>query len=74
MKCNSLKDALNNGGSRVVRRCWVSFQCRGVLLILIIVGKGPIALALGAGWGCLDIFSLVYLFFYHPPSLGDDSI
>ena len=58
----------------MVRRCWVSFQCRGVLLILIIVGKGPIALALGAGWGSLDIFSLVYLFFYHPPSLGDDTI
>ena len=29
----------------------------GVLLIWIIVGQGPIALAVGAGWGCLDIFS-----------------
>ena len=34
----------------------------GVLLIWIIVGQGPIALAVGAGGGCLDIFSLVYLF------------
>ena len=28
-----------------------------VLLIWIIIGQGPIALAVGAGWGCLDIFS-----------------
>ena len=28
-----------------------------------IVGQGPIALAVGAGGGSLDIFSLVYLFF-----------
>ena len=39
------------GGGRVVRRCWVKFQCRGVLLIWIIVGQGPIALAVGAGGG-----------------------
>ena len=38
------------------RWCWVNFQCRGVLLIWIIVGQGPIALAVGAGGGCLDIF------------------
>ena len=36
--------------------CWVNFQCRGVLLLWIIVGQGPIALAVGAGGGCLDIF------------------
>ena len=52
------------GGGRVVRRCCVNFQCRGVLLIWIIVGQGPIALAIGAGGECLDIFSLVYLFFF----------
>ena len=56
-------------GGRVVRRRWVSFQCRGVLLIWIIVGQGPIALAVGAGGGSLDIFSLVYLFFFLSPSL-----
>ena len=33
------------------RRCWVNFQCRGVLLVWMIVGQGPIALALGAGGG-----------------------
>ena len=31
-----------------------------VLLIWIIVGQGPIALAVGASRGCFDIFSLVY--------------
>ena len=36
--------------------CWVNFQCRGVLLLWIIVGQGPIALAVGAGGGCLGIF------------------
>ena len=43
-------------GGRVVRWCWVNFQCRGVLLIWIRVGQGPIALAVGAGGVCLDIF------------------
>ena len=49
----------------MVRRCWVNFQCRGVLLIWIIEGQGPIALAVGAGGGCLDIFlsSITSLFF-----------
>ena len=39
------------GGGRVVRRCWVNLQCRGVLPIWITVGQGPIALAVGAGGG-----------------------
>ena len=30
--------------------------------IWIIVGQGPIALAAGAGGGCLDIFTLLCLF------------
>ena len=52
----------------------VNFQCRGVLLIWIRVGKGPIALAVGAGGGCLDIFFLVYHFSFLSPSLGDGPI
>ena len=28
--------------------------------ILITVGQGPTALAVGAGGGCLDIFTLIY--------------
>ena len=62
------------GAVRVVRRCWVNLQCRGVLLIWIIVGQGAIALAVDAGGGCLDIFSLVYLFSFLSPSLGDGPI
>ena len=29
----------------------------------IIVGQGPIALAVGAGRGCLDIFTLLYIIY-----------
>ena len=48
-----------------MQRCWVNSQYRGVLLIWIIVGQGPIVLAVGAGGGCLDIFrtSITSLFF-----------
>ena len=49
----------------MVRRCWVYFQCWGDLLIMIIVGQGPIVLAVGAGRGCLEIFlsSITSVFF-----------
>ena len=40
----------------MVRRCCVNFQCRGVILIWIKVGQGPIALAVGVVGGCFDIF------------------
>ena len=48
-----------------MRWCWVNFQCRGVLLIWIIVGQGPTVLAVDAGGGCLDIFfsRLSFVFF-----------
>ena len=55
----------------VVRWCWVNFQCRGVLLIWIRVGQGPSALAVGAGGGCLDTFSLVYDFSFLSPCLWE---
>ena len=42
--------------------------------ILITVGHGPIALALGAGGGGLDIFTLIYPFSSSSLSLGDDPI
>ena len=57
--------SLGGGGGRVVRRCWVNFQCRGVLLIWITVGQGPTALAVGAGgavWTFL-LSSIISLFF-----------
>ena len=42
--------------------------------MLEISWQGPIALAVGAGGGCLDIFSLVYLFSILSPSVGDGLI
>ena len=45
-----------SGGGRVVRWCWINFQCRAVILIWIIVRQGSIALAIGAGGGGLDVF------------------
>ena len=54
-----------------MRWCWVNFQCRGVLLIWLIVGQGPTALAVGASRGRLDIFTLIYLFSPLSPSLWE---
>ena len=63
----------------MVRWCWVNFQYRGILLIWIGVGnkksdnddEGPTMLAVGAGGGCLDIFSLDYHFSFLSPSLWE---
>ena len=38
--------------------------------ICITVGQGPPALAVGAGGGCLDIFTLIYHFSFSPLSLS----
>ena len=59
------------GGGRVVRWCWVNFQCQGVLLIWIIVGQGPTALAVGVGGGCLDIFLSPIISLFLSPSLWE---
>ena len=45
-----------------------------VLLSWIRVGQGSTALAVDAGWGCLDIFSLVYFLFSLSLSLRDGPI
>ena len=42
--------------------------------IWITVGQGPIALAVGAGGGGLDIFTLIYPFSSFSLSLGDGPI
>ena len=55
----------------MVRWCWVNLQCRGVLLIWIIVGQGRTALVVFAGRGCLDNFSYLSLL---SPSPGDGPI
>ena len=62
-------------GGRVVRWCWVNFQCRGVLLIWMIVGQGPTALAVGAGGGLFGhFFSRLSFLFSFSRSLGDGPI
>ena len=45
----------------------------GLPTVRMMVGQGPIALAVGAGGGCLDSFSLLYLFSFSL-SLGDGPI
>ena len=42
--------------------------------ILIILGQGPVALAVGAGGGGLEIFTLIYPFSSFSLSLGDGLI
>ena len=54
--------SLFSRGGRVVRRCWVNFECLGVPEINITVRQEPTALTVGAGGGCLDIFTLLYPF------------
>ena len=39
--------------------------------ILITVGQGPTPLAVGAGGGCLDMFTLIYPFSSLSPSLWE---
>ena len=56
-----------SGGAKVLGRLPVP----GRLLIWILVVQGPIALAIGAGVGCLDIFSLNYHFSFISPSLWE---
>ena len=60
-----------SGGAMVLGKLPVP----GVLLLWISVGQGPTALAVGAGAGCLDIFSLIYRFsFLFSLSQGDGPI
>ena len=64
-----------DGGGRVERRCWVNFQCRGVLLVWMTVGQVPIALAVGAGGGLFGhFFSHLSFLFSFSFSLGDGPI
>ena len=53
-----------NGWSGGASRAGASYN-------LIIVGQGPLALAVGAGGGCFDIFTLLYLFSPLSPSLWE---
>ena len=59
-----------SGGVKMLRKLSVP----GRPTIWIIVGQGPNALAVGAGGGCLDIFTLTCLFSPVSLSLGDGPI
>ena len=59
-----------SGGAKVLGKLSVP----GVLLIWILVGQGPNALAVGADRGYLDIIFLIYLFSVLSLSLGDGLI
>ena len=56
-----------SGGAKVLGKLSVP----GRPTILITVGQGPTALAVGAGGGCLDIFTLLYSFSSLSPSLWE---
>ena len=56
-----------SGGAMVLGKLLVP----GRPTIWIVVGQGPTALAVGAGGGCLDIFTLIYPFFPLSPSLWE---
>ena len=56
-----------SGGAKVLGKLPVP----GRPTILITVGQGPTALAVGAGGGCLDIFTLIYRFSSLSPSLWE---
>ena len=56
-----------SGGAKVLYKLPVP----GRPTILITVGQGPTALAVGAGGGCLDIFTLIYSFPPLSPSLWE---
>ena len=49
----------------------VRWSCAGASYSLDKVGQGPIALAVGAGGGCLDILTLLYPFSLLSPSLWE---
>ena len=56
-----------SGGAKVLGKLPVP----GRPTIWITVGQGSTALAVGAGGGCLDIFTLIYPFFPLSPSLWE---
>ena len=50
---------------------WVNFQCRGVLLIWIIVGQRAYFACRRCGWGLFGHFSLIYHFSFLSPFLWE---
>ena len=69
-KVNLVRSRGWSGGAMVLGKLPVP----GRPTILITVGQGPTALAVGAGGGGLDIFTLIYPFSSFSLSLGDGPI
>ena len=65
---------LSNGGWSGGAMVLGTLPVPGRPTILITVGQGPIALAVGAGVGGLDIFTLIYPFSSFSLYLGDGPI
>ena len=64
-----------NRGGRVVRWCWVNFQCLGVLLILDCSRTRAYCACRRCGWGLFGhFFSHLSLLFSFSLSLGDGPI
>ena len=61
----------NSSVCPMLRWCWVKLPVPGRPTIWMIVGQGPIALAVGVGGGSLDIFTLLYPFSLLSPSLWE---
>ena len=66
------------GGKSQIKKGWsggamvlFNLPVPGCPTIWMIVWQGPIALTVGAGGGCLDIFTLIYLFSPLSPSLWE---
>ena len=64
---NSLQFQGRSAGAMVLGK----LQVPGRTTIWITVGQGPTALAVDAGGGCLDIFTLICHFSPHSPSLWE---
>ena len=60
-------------GGRVVRWCWVNFQCRGVLQFDYSRARAFCACS-RCGWGWFGHFTLIYPFSSFSLSLGDGPI
>ena len=67
----SLTVLLCLGGGRVVRWCWENFQCRGAPANMDYSRARAYGACSRCGWGCLDIFSLIYHFSFLSPSLWE---
>ena len=68
---SSVQPSCNLGGGRVVRWCWVNFQCRGILQFGYSRARAYCARS-RCGWGLYGHFYFLLSFF--SLSLGDGSI